>query len=99
MHKLIALAPVLVAACATVAPTQDLANQEQASGGECRSEGLQGFAGREASVEVGTEILAKTGAKVLRWLRPGQIVTMEYRTDRVNAHLDSSNRIERVNCG
>jgi hypothetical protein len=99
MHKLIALAPLLVAACSTVSASKNLASQEQASGGDCRSEGLEGFAGREASAEVGTEILAKTGAKVLRWLKPGQIVTMEYRSDRVNAHLDSSNKIERVNCG
>ena len=65
MHKLIAIAPLLLAACSTVSASKDLANQEQASGGECRSEGLEGFAGREASAEVGTEILAKTGAKVL----------------------------------
>ena len=99
MRKVIALAPLLIAACSTVSAKQDVPNQEQATGGECRSAGIEGFAGSEASEAVGNEILAKTGAKLLRWLKPGQMVTMEFRADRVNAHLDASGKIERVNCG
>ncbi len=67
--------------------------------GECRSEGLDAFVGREPTSEVGSEIIAKSGAKVLRWLVPGQIVTMEFSAQRVNAYIGSNNRIERVTCG
>ena len=90
MRKLLVLAPLLAAACTTVAP---------ASGGQCRSEGLDTFVGREPTSEVGAEIIAKSGAKVFRWLVPGQVVTMEFSAQRVNAYIGSNNRIERVTCG
>jgi len=35
----------------------------------------------------------------VRWLRPGQIVTMEYREGRLNIRIDSDNRIEGFTCG
>jgi hypothetical protein len=71
----------------------------ETAGYECRSEGLDAFVGRDATSATGSEILAKSGAKVLRWLKPGQIVTMEFRSDRVNAKLDDQNRITAVTCG
>ena len=98
MRKAFALVAILGAGCTTVANDQPPAHGET-PGYECKNEGLGAFVGREPSSELGTEILAKSGAKVLRWLRPGQVVTMEFRADRVNVHLNASNRIERVTCG
>ena len=95
MRKLLALAPLLIAGCTTMAANET----PSASGGECRSEGLDAFVGRELTSEVGSEIIAKSGAKVFRWLVPGQIVTMEFSAHRVNAYIGTNNRIERVTCG
>jgi hypothetical protein len=94
MRKLLALAPLLAAACTTMAN-----ETPPVSDGQCRSEGLDAFVGREPTPEVGSDIIAKSGAKVFRWLIPGQIVTMEFSAQRVNVYIGSNNRIERVTCG
>lgn len=100
MRNLVAFMPLAVAACAAMpADEPPPVVHGQTPGYECRSEGLSSFVGREATSEVGREILARSGAKVLRWLTPGMIVTMEFRSDRVNVHVGSDNRIQRVNCG
>jgi hypothetical protein len=94
---MIALLAVLGAGCTTMAADEPV--HGETPGYECKSEGLDAFVGREPTSEVGSEILSKSGAKVFRWLVPGQIVTMEFRSDRVNAHIGTNNRIERVTCG
>lgn len=99
MRNAIALVAILGAGCTTVAANDPPPAHGESPGYECKNEGLDAFVGREPTSEVGTEILAKSGAKVLRWLKPGQIVTMEFRSDRVNVHLNANNRIERVTCG
>ena len=98
MRKAIALAALLGAGCTTVA-AQEPPVHGQMPGNECRSEGLNAFVGQTATAEIGSDILKKSGAKVLRWLQPGQIVTMEFRFDRVNVMLDAQNKIEAVTCG
>ena len=40
-----------------------------------------------------------TGAGILRWMRPGDIVTMEFREDRLNLELDGNNRVTAIRCG
>lgn len=97
MRNALVLIAVLGAGCTTVAAQEPV--HGEAPGYECRSEGLNAFVGQMATAELGSEILAKSGAKVLRWLRPGQIVTMEFRFDRVNVKLDAQNKIEAVTCG
>ena len=98
MRKTIVLAAILGAGCNTVAAQEPPVHGET-PGHECRSEGLDAFVGQAATAELGGEILAKSGAKTLRWLKPGQIVTMEFRADRVNVKLDSQNKVEAVTCG
>ena len=98
MRKAIALAVLLGAGCTTVAAQESPVHGET-PGYECRSEGLNAFVGQTATAEIGSEILKKSGAKVLRWLKPGQIVTMEFRADRVNVKLDAQNKVEAVTCG
>ena len=44
-------------------------------------------------------MLAASGAKTLRWVAKGMMVTMDYRGDRLTIHLDAANRVERANCG
>lgn len=100
MRKSIALVAILGAGCTTMAAEGSLPPAHgETAGYECRNEGLDAFVGREATSETGSEILTRSGAKVLRWLKPGQIVTMEFRSDRVNVKLDAQNRITAVTCG
>lgn len=100
MRKAIALAAILAAGCSTVAAENSQPPVHgETPGYECKGEGLDAFVGREGTAEIGNEILARSGAKVLRWLVPGQMITMEFRADRVNVKLDAQNRIEGVTCG
>jgi hypothetical protein len=67
--------------------------------GECNAVPAQGLAGRRASPALAAEAQRLTGARTWRWLRPGQVVTMEYRADRLNLHLDADEKVGRIVCG
>jgi hypothetical protein len=67
--------------------------------GSCDSSKGQGLIGRERSNDLGAEALRLTGARAVRWIPEGGIVTMDFRKDRVNLHLDARNRVTKVNCG
>jgi hypothetical protein len=97
MRRIALTAPALLAACST-APAQSPAHGET-PGHECQSAGLERFAGQAATSEVGAEILRVSKAATIRWVQPGQMVTMEFRADRVTVHVGPGNKIERVNCG
>ena len=84
-----------LAACAT-APAAPVAAQP---GGTCRNEALGSFAGQPATQALGTQMLAASGARVLRWVAKGMMVTMDYRDDRLTVYLDAANRVERASCG
>ena len=85
-------------ACAAV-PPEDEPREVGASGYRCDASGLADLVGRAATSELGGDALRRSGARTLRWIRPGDVVTMDYREDRLNVHLDGQNRVERFNCG
>lgn len=66
---------------------------------ECNANALGGLVGRAASRELGTEAMRAANARTIRWIQPGQAVTMDYRPDRLNIALDAQNRVERLTCG
>ena len=43
--------------------------------------------------------MAASGAKVVRVLRPGMMMTMEYRGDRLNLRIDGQGKILSATCG
>ncbi|MBK8629638.1 MAG: hypothetical protein IPN84_05380 [Sphingomonadales bacterium] len=51
------------------------------------------------SDEAGQKARALAGAGMVRWVRPGQAVTLDYRTDRLNIMLDDKDRIASLSCG
>jgi hypothetical protein len=90
---------VLLAPLAACAIAQSDATATNSTGGTCRPQPLAQFVGQPSSQELGARILAASGARVIRWVPKGGVVTMEYREDRVTVQLDGSNRVERANCG
>jgi hypothetical protein len=98
MRKLLALSLLPVAACTTMG-AKEPRTVGQTPGYVCKSAGLDAFAGREPTSEIGSEILARSGARTLRWVTPGMRVTMEFREDRVTVWIGTDGKIERVNCG
>jgi len=67
--------------------------------GECDAAPAQAHVGHEATQEAGAEILAESGAEVLRWGPPNSAWTMDYRTNRVNVRYDEARLITEITCG
>ena len=70
-----------------------------APSGRCNADGLGNLVGQAATAELGADALRRSDARTLRWIRPGDAVTMDYREDRLNIHLDAAGRVERFACG
>ena len=67
--------------------------------GSCRNEALGQFTGQPASEDLGAKMLRASGARTIRWVPKGSVVTMEFSYERVTVLLDGSNRVERASCG
>ena len=65
----------------------------------CRPEGLEAFTGKTADEATIKKLVADSGARNARVVKPGMAVTMDFRQDRVTVHVDEQNRIERASCG
>jgi len=96
MRNALLLAPVMLAACAT-APAPPVHGSEP--GYICRHGGLDRFAGRPATSELGSEMLAASGAKRLRWVPFGAMITMDFSPSRLTVRLDQQNRVVSATCG
>jgi hypothetical protein len=55
--------------------------------------------GHHISPELEQRAQLLSGAAEVRVLRPGQVITREYRADRLNLQLDSYDVVVRVHCG
>ena len=92
---LFALSALPVAAC-TIAESAPPGGLPE---GPCRNEPLARFIGQPATQELGGQIMRASGARILRWVPKGGVVTMDFSPARVTVALDGSNRVERANCG
>lgn len=45
------------------------------------------------------DVRERSGASIVRWLSPGQAVTMEFNPARLNLTLDNRSRVTKVACG
>src|SRR5262245_60392290 len=66
---------------------------------QCKADNAQYAIGQQYTPELGEKVKELSGSSVVRTLRPGQVVTMEYRFDRVSIQLDDKDYVTRVNCG
>jgi hypothetical protein len=55
--------------------------------------------GQKASAQLLEQARVKAGAQNARLLSPHDIMTLEYRSDRLNLNTDDNAVITRVNCG
>ena len=91
MRKFGLAAPFVLAACAaTPAP---------GAGGICRPDSLAAYVGREATPDTLAQLQRASGAKTIRVVQPGMMVTMEFSPERITVQLAPGNKIERASCG
>ncbi|MBW4330930.1 peptidase inhibitor I78 [Stakelama sp. CBK3Z-3] len=113
MTRAMLLAPlsalIACAACAqTPAPDDAMSSPQdgvrsepdrQLGSGACDVDGLSGFVGQTGTQELAAQALGISGARTVRWRKPGMAMTMDYRTDRLNIDLDKQNVVTGFKCG
>lgn len=67
--------------------------------GKCSVAGLKRFIGKPSTVALANAALKRANATTARVIGPDQAVTMDYREDRLNMHIDGKNRVTRFTCG
>ena len=65
----------------------------------CTAQAADRYVGQVASPDVVEQARRAAQADVARVLHPGDVVTMEYRTGRLNLEVDERNVIVRLRCG
>ncbi len=101
------LAAALLAGCSSMSesssqPEDSAASSPVSSAGgyaRCDAAAVQFAVGKPASAALLDQAKAKAGAQTARVLGPNDIVTLEYRSDRLNLNTDDSGKVNRVNCG
>ncbi len=98
MMRLVVALSAVAALAACVTPGEEPAPTEDTRF-TCATQSLAGLVGRAATTELGAEAMRSANARTIRWIRPGDAVTMDYRTDRLNIDLDAANRVTGFRCG
>ena len=96
MRKIATAALLMTAACAAAPAPEPV--PVHGSGRTCNDRGLQDMVGRPANSQLAAEAQRRSGAGTVRWLQPGQMVTMEFREDRLNISVENG-RAVRLRCG
>lgn len=65
----------------------------------CGAEKLTAFVGKKRTDAISAEVARISGAKNIRWIKPGMAVTMDYREDRLNVRVNEKGVILSFNCG
>lgn len=97
----------LMAGCAShgpapaAAPSPTTQSQAQAPAPDmlCNAQPAQVAVGQSSTASVVESARARSGARMVRILRPGQMVTKEFDTQRLNLEVDANGRILAVRCG
>jgi hypothetical protein len=65
----------------------------------CRAEDAQRFVGQTADAATVQAAMTASGAKSVRVIKPGMMVTMDFNGVRLNLRVDEAGRILAANCG
>ncbi|HGY9625380.1 I78 family peptidase inhibitor [Pseudomonas juntendi] len=96
------LAAAVLAGCSTggssgggdKAPTTPADN-----GGRCEASAADFTLGKQATPELLEQARKASGSQLARILKPHDVITLEYRSERLNLNVDDKGVVTRVNCG
>jgi len=96
------LAAALLAGCSSTSestkPDEGVATTESGHS-RCDAAAAQFAVGKPASPALLEQARVKAGAQTARLLGPNDMVTLEYRSDRLNLNTDQAATVNRVTCG
>ena len=90
-------AALVLAGCST--PQTDKAPVAEGGHGRCEANAAEFAVGKQATRELLEQARTRSGAQTARVLGPHDVVTLEYRSDRLNLNADENAVVTRVNCG
>jgi hypothetical protein len=90
---------ITLATAACAAAPEPVVHGAGASGARCDAAPVQDLIGRAPSPALGADAVRRSHSRVVRWIRPGDRVTMDFREDRLDIYLDTSGKVERLTCG
>lgn len=93
MKSLIAVLALSLPACATT-PADPTPEPDT-----CDAAAARALIGGRATDVLVAEAQRLTGARRVRSIRPGMMVTMDYSPDRLNIHIGPDEKVERFACG
>lgn len=95
------LAVAVLAGCSTGGGNSASAPQvaDIASDGRCQASGAEFAVGKQASSELTEQARKASGSQIARVIKPSDIMTLEYRSERLNLNADDRGIVTRVNCG
>lgn len=67
--------------------------------GRCDASGADFAMGKQASAELLEQARKASGSQIARILKPHDVVTLEYRSERLNLNVNEQGVVNRVNCG
>lgn len=69
------------------------------SDGRCQASAAEFAVGKQASAQLLEQARKASGSQLARVLSPHDIMTLEYRSERLNLNTDEKGVVTRVNCG
>ena len=95
------LAAATLAGCNTTSTesTAGTATTTDTGHSRCEAKAAEITIGKKASPELLEQARTRAGAQNARFLLPTDMVTLEYRSDRLNLNTDANRVVTRVNCG
>lgn len=67
--------------------------------GRCEASGADFTIGKQATPELLEQARKASGSQMARILKPHDVITLEYRSERLNLNVDEKGVVSRVNCG
>lgn len=98
-HLTLLAGALLATGCAQQPPAYQPPAAPPATVGECNAGPAQFAVGRDQNAPLVEEVRQRSGSREARVLRPNQVVTMEFNSQRVNVIVDAANKVAAVRCG
>jgi hypothetical protein len=95
--SIVALSALTLAACAPSEPIDPL--PPPVDGPTCQAGRFDASRSQVATEEVMSQVRGLAGERTVRFIRPGTMVTKDFRPDRLNVDIGEDGRIQRFYCG
>lgn len=94
-----AVLAIALAGCTSTPAAPPMSDPMPPAAAQCHADAAHALVGQPATAENVELARQRSGAQIARVLKPGQVVTMEFREGRLNVHVDAANVITRFACG